>query len=118
MDTIKLYVGRVQSTSSGIVQDDTKPVEFVAEERATLKTLGTHKGNLTDTRGITQTLYETDTEQLVVHVEDWSNWQREPTTYDLHLVNEGDLQPGGRFADLGAEAGYGRPLTLDEAIRE
>jgi hypothetical protein len=49
-------------------------------------------------------------------VEDWSRWQGEPNTYDLLEVTEADLGPNGRFEALGREAGFGRPLTLDEAL--
>ena len=34
----------------------------------------------------------------------------------IHEVKESDLHVGGHFEALGAEAGYGRPLTLDESL--
>jgi len=52
----------------------------------------------------------------VVYVEDWSRWQGEPNHYSLCQVTEADLGVGGRFEALGREAGFGRPLTLDEAL--
>ena len=116
MDTVKVYVGKTQSSHSGIVQDDTTLVEFVAEQRATLRQFGEHKGNLSDTRGTDYTLYEVEDGRLIVYVETWSRWQGEGDQFDLFAVDIEDLQPGGRFADIGAEAGYGRPLTLDEAL--
>jgi len=117
MDTITVSIGRVQSTSGGITQDNTREVQFEGEELATRTEFGAgREGGIADTRGVTETLYKAADGKLVVHVEDWSHWQGEPTTYSLHAVTEADLQPTGRFAALGAEAGYGRPLTLDEAL--
>jgi len=51
-----------------------------------------------------------------MHVKDWSHWQGEPTTEWLTSVSEADLQPGGRFEDLGDACGFGRPLTLEEVL--
>ena len=116
-ETVSVQIGTVQSSNSGIVQDSTKTVEFQAETLGNLRTYGDGRdGNPTDTRGTDETLYRTDDGRLVVHVEDWSQWQGEPSIYTLHEVTEADLQPNGRFEALGAEAGYGRPLTLDEAL--
>ena len=56
--------------------------------------------------------------RLVVHVHDWSRWQGEPDVYSLHHVDRAALQPGGEYEHLGAECGFGRPLTLDEAIQK
>ncbi|MFA5266041.1 MAG: hypothetical protein WC378_19640 [Opitutaceae bacterium] len=65
---------------------------------------------------MTETLYRTADDRLVVYVDDWSRWQGEPDTYSLHEVAQTDLQPGGLFESLGRECGFGRPLTLDEAL--
>jgi hypothetical protein len=117
METIKLYLGCVQSGNGGIVQDNSRPVEFIGEELAGLTNYGTGRnGGVTDTRGVTQTLYRTEEGDLVVHIKDWSRWQGEPTTYDLVAVTEEGLQPGGQYEALGREAGMGRPLTLQEAL--
>lgn len=114
MDKVTLRVGSVTSTRSGHVQDNCRPVEF-AGELVTSRT--TYTGD-SDTRGITQSLYRTADDRLIVYVEDWSRWQGEPSVYALYEVLEADLQPGGRYQMLGYEAGYGRPLTLDEAVSD
>jgi hypothetical protein len=116
METVRLEVGTL-TVGNNVRLDTRKPVEFEGEELAALRTAGTGRdGKLTDTRGIVETLYKAGDGRLVVHVEEWSHWQGEPSTYTLHEVSEADLQPGGCFEDIGAEAGYGRPLTLDEAV--
>ena len=114
--TITVLVGTYIVGSGGIVQDNTREVQFEGEELAKRTEYGFHKGNITDARGVTETLYRTADGRLVVHIEDWSRWQGEPTTYTLVEVTEEDLQVGGRFEALGQEAGFGRPLTLDEAL--
>lgn len=114
MDTVTLNVGTVRRNRSGHVTDSCRPVEFVGELVAS-RTV--HTGN-DDTRGVSESLYKTDDGRLVVYVEDWSRWQGEPSVYSLREVAEADLQPGGRYEMLGYEAGYGRPLTLDEALNE
>jgi len=117
MDTVKVYIGTEQRLRDGRVNDLTRPVEFVGEERASLSTFGAGRdGNPTDTRGVTETLYETDDGRLVVYTEDWSHWAGEPNTYTLQEVTEEDLCANGRFEDLGREAGFVGPLTLDEAL--
>jgi hypothetical protein len=116
MDTINVTVGSY-TAGNGIVQDNTRPVEFEGEKLAKVNDYGTKDGGAPDdTRGITETLYKTANGRLVVHVVDWSRWQGEPNTYDLQEVTEADLGPDGRFEALGREAGFGRPLTLDEAL--
>ena len=117
MEKVTVSIGSVVAGSGGFTQDDTRKVEFVGEQLATRTEYGTGRGGgVTDSRGATETLYETEDGRLVVHVEDWSHWQGEPNTYSLVEVTEADLQPGGRFEQLGYESGYGRPLTLDEAL--
>lgn len=119
MDTIKVCIGTVETLSGGgRVQDNRREVEFAGEKLGSLITYGydTKRGNLTDTRGVIETLYRHADGRLVVHVKDWSHWQGEPTTESLFVVKDEDLQPGGRYEALGTECGFGRPLTLDEAI--
>lgn len=116
MDTIRVAVGSIVA-SSNIVNDNTQEVEFVGEKLASYTEYGTNRaGGPSDTRGTTETLYKTEDGRLVVHVKDWSKWQGEPTSFNVLEVTEDDLGPTGRFGILGAEAGYGRPLTLDEAL--
>ena len=117
MKNISVYVGAVEATANGHTQDTRRVVEFTGEELASNEEYGYHKGNLTETRGVTETLYRTEDVRLVVHVKDWSQWQGEPSTEHLVEVTDADIQPGGRFETLGSDAGYGRALTLDEALR-
>ncbi|HIQ01889.1 MAG TPA: hypothetical protein EYH30_07135 [Anaerolineales bacterium] len=114
--TITILVGTYVVGSGGIVQDNTREVQFEGEELARRTEYGYHKGNITDTRGVTETLYRTEDGRLIIHVEDWRRRQGEPTTYSLFEVTEKDLGIGGRFEALGREAGFGRPLTIDEAL--
>lgn len=118
METITVFVGTVNTTNSGFVQDGRREVSFDGELLGSRTEYGydDRRGNLTDTRGMTETLYRAADGRLVVHVKDWSRWQGEPTTEHVHAVTEADLLPGGRFEDLGHECGFGRPLTLAEAL--
>jgi hypothetical protein len=117
MDTIKLEVGTYMVGNGGIVQDNLRPVEFEGEKLAGIKNYGyKDSGAPDDTRGTKETLYKTVDGRFVVYLEDWSHWQGEPNTYDLQEVTEADLGPNERFEALGREAGFGRPLTLNEAL--
>jgi hypothetical protein len=119
MDTITLKIGSIVGMSGGPTQDTTREVVFEGEELASRTEYGVgNQGGLTDTRGVTETLYRTADGRLVVYVEDWSRWQGEPSIYRLHQVTEAGLGVGGRFEALGRKAGFGRPLTLDEALAE
>jgi hypothetical protein len=111
METIKVSVGTVRSVSARTV-DERRPVEFDAELLGDYSTLTGDN----DTRGVSQTLYQTADGRLIVYVEEWSRWQGEGSHYWLREVTEEDLRPGGEFEALGYESGYGRPLTLDEAL--
>jgi hypothetical protein len=113
MDKIKVHVGTRRTLRSGQVDDNLTPVEFEAEELANVTAY--HGDN--DTRGVTETLYRTADDRLVVYVEDWTKWQGEPSHFTLQEADEEDLGPGGRFERLGRQAGMGRPMTLDEAIQ-
>jgi len=118
METITLQVGTVESLRNGMTQDNRRPVEFAGEQLARRTEYGKGRdGRLTDTRGVTQTLYRAEDGRLIVHTKTWSQWAGEPTDETLQAVEENDLQTGGFFDLLGLEAGYGRPLTLDEALR-
>jgi len=112
----KVLIGSVTTGSSGLTQDTTRAVEFMGELLAENRQAGEHKGSITDTRGTVEKLYRTEGGTLVVAVERWSRWQGEPTEYELHQVSETDLGPSGWYWQLGQEAGYGRPLTLEEAL--
>jgi len=118
MTEIKVTVGSIQTDASGVsVRDTRRAVHFTGEKLGSYTEPGTGRdGRPTDTRGTIETLYRDQGERLIVHVEDWSHWQGEPTTYRLHEVTEADLSGRGQFARLGQECGYGRPLTLEEAL--
>jgi len=119
MEEITVYVGQVVVISNGAQQDTRRPVKFVGEK------LGEHREykpdkrdpeKLSDTRGITQTLYKAEDGRLIAFVEEWSRWQGEPNEYWLKALDTRDLGPGGDFEALGRACGMGRPLTLDEAL--
>lgn len=118
MDTQTVYIGTLETLSNGASQDNRREVEFSGEKLGSTTAYGydSRRGNVTDTRGVTETLYRTEDGRLVVHVKDWSRWQGEPNTESMHVVTEEDLGPDGRFWAVGAACGFGRPLTLDEAI--
>ncbi len=72
----------------------------------------------TETRGEIQTLYRTDKDILLVHVQTWSYWNEDPLTETLYrLTDDTHLQPGGRFEGLGRACGLARPLTWNEATK-
>jgi len=116
METQTVYIGTIVVGNSGQVNDSRRKVEFVGEKLASRTRYGYGRSGITDTRGMTETLYRTEDGRLIVHIDDWSKWQGEPNTETLLEVTEDDLSVGGRFEDLGADAGFGRPLTLDEAV--
>jgi hypothetical protein len=117
MEKITVHIGTIQSSSGNVTQDTRRPVEFVGEELASYTEYGYGRdGAPTDTRGITETLYRTEDDRLVVHTEDWSRWQGEPSTEVLQGVEESDLRAGGRYEQLGFEAGFQDALTLDQAL--
>ena len=117
MEKITVYVGQVVVMSNGAQQDTRRPVTFEGEKLGEYREYGQGRdGGPTDTRGTIETLYRASDGRLVVHSNDWSNWQGEPNTETLQEVTPADLQPGGDFEDLGDACGMGRPLTLDEAL--
>ncbi len=118
MAKITVSIGSFQVGHGGQVNSTLRPVEFEGEMVAQYVEYGTHEGNVSDARGVTQTLYRIAEDRLVVHVEAWSRWLGETTVTSLHQVVLPDLQVSGRFEALGHKAGFGRPLTLDEALGE
>jgi hypothetical protein len=118
MEKVTVQVGSLAVLSNGARQDSRRPVEFVGEQLATRTEYGSGDHGLTDTRGVTETLYKAEDGRFIVYVEDWSRWQGEPNHYSLREASAEDLGPGGRYEDLGREAGMGRPLTLDEALED
>lgn len=120
METITVLVGTLEVLSGGQTQDSRREVVFEAERLGEHTAYGydSKRGNLTDTRGTTETLYRAADGRLVVHSKDWSRWQGEPNIESLYLATDADLEPGERFEALGLACGMGRPWTLDEALRE
>lgn len=115
---IQVLVGTCVTGTSGQKQDNTRSVLFRATQLAQVieHDYDTEKDALSDTRGITSTLYRTDDDRLVVHVKDWSNWVNEHTTHTIAEITLADLALGGPYERLGQEGGFGRPLTLEEAL--
>lgn len=108
-EKVQVWIGAI--TRHGDYTDDhRKRVEFEAVKKATFYSRDDRN------RGTNQVLYETPDGRLIVAENEWSHWQGEPNIYRLHEIQEADLRLGGRFEDLGEEAGYGRPLNLDEAL--
>ena len=118
MEKVKLNIGVYCVGNGGITQDNTRSVEFEAEKLAEHREYGEINGHITDTRGLTQTLYRTADGRLVVYEEEWSYWQCDPNHYALLQVTAEDLGVDGRFEGLGRVAGRSRPLTLDEALED
>ena len=103
---IKLNIG-----SENEKVKNTRPVEFEGENLAERRE---YEGD--DTRGTDETLYSTPDGRFIVYEESWSKWQGEYNNYSLHEVHINDLGINGWFEALGRIAGFGRPLTLDEAL--
>lgn len=119
MDTITVKIGSIVTGNSGQTNDTRRDVQFVGEELGSRTEYGEGRdGGITDTRGTIEALYRTEDGRLLVHVNAWSKWQGEPDVLSLHQVTEADLQLDGQFELLGAECGFGRPLTLEEALHE
>lgn len=117
MEEITVNIGELVTGNSGITNDTRQAVEFTGEKLGEYREYGTDRhGKITDTRGTTQTLYRTADGGLVVHVHEWSRWMGEPDAESLYAVTETSLQYGGAYDRLGAACGFGRPLTLAEAI--
>ena len=118
MGTVKLLVGSVEALGSGVIQDMRRAVEFEGQPLGKLTVYGydDRRGRLTDTSGVTQKLYRTADGGLVVHVETWSRRVGEPNVSRVEAITEDDLRGGGAYDDLGHECGFGRALTLEEAL--
>jgi hypothetical protein len=111
MKTVKLLVGSEGSTSWGKFVENTREVEFKAD------LLGEVELPVYDRdRGIKQELYRTSGKQLIVYTYEWTNWQGETSWRSIAEVSNEHLGPNGRYEALGLACGFGRPLTLDEAL--
>ncbi len=74
------------------------------------------------TSEIIHTLYETSDGRLIVHIDKEIDRGGVSNTGTLIEITPDDLEPDGRFAELGSEAGFVlpmtlRPVTLDEALK-
>lgn len=121
METQNVLIGSTRHLGSGqLAEDATREVEFVGEQLGEIEIFGINERNglPTDTRGVTYRLYRTEDGRLLVHIFDWSKWQGEGSTWALVEVTDADLGPDGKYWQLGKESGFGRPLTLDEAMSE
>ncbi len=88
-------------------------VEFEGEELAQVR----ERVDATDgTRGITETLYRASDGRLILHTHHWTRWAGETSRWTLQAVTVDDLGPDGAYWQLGAAAGFGHALTLDEAL--
>jgi hypothetical protein len=104
---IEVHVGTIESSSGGIVQDSRRPVTFVGEELATFTEYSCGRGgSITDTRGVTETLYKAEDGRLVVHVDDWSRW--------LTMDDDGSRPAAEVAEELGCSVGYVKNLRRDD----
>ena len=112
MKEITVNIGTFNRMRNGAAQDNRRPVKFIGEFVCDeIQFYGND-----DTRGCTETLYRVQDGSYVVHYEEWSKWQGETDSYELHRVNDTDLDVGGAFESLGRIAGIARDLTLEEAL--
>lgn len=117
VEEIPVNIGELVTSNSGTTNDTRQAVQFTGEKLGEYHEYGTdHHGNITDTRGTTQTLYRVADGRLIVHRHVWSRWVGEPDSESLYVATEKSLQPGGLYARLGAVCGFGHPMTLEEAI--
>lgn len=110
----KVLVGSVTRASGGHVSDSLREVEFRGEYLGEISRpdIGMHS----TTRGDIERLYRLEDGRLMVHREFWTQWQGETSTQRIVIVREDDLESGGEFESLGLATGFGRPLSIDEAL--
>ena len=85
---------------NGTRVDHTRRVQFEAEELA----VRTKHLDSDRTHGVTETLYYTADERMLVHVADWSERPENALIYCLVEVTREDLRAGARFGELGQAA--------------
>jgi len=103
--------------SVGNVYCGTRQVSFEGEKLGEVVTYTygeNQRGELTGTRGVTQTLYRKSDGRLVVHVSRWVRWRGEPYAATSREVTLRDLMPGGRFARLGGICGFAPMAEMAE----
>lgn len=111
----KLVVGSVTHSSGGHVHVSLRDVEFEAEELGSYSEPENNPHG-SPTRGRVETLYRPPDGLLVVHIKNWTHWQGETNSYRLIPIPDSALRTTGVFESLGYACGFGRPLTLDEAL--
>jgi hypothetical protein len=118
MEKIAIRIGTIENGRGGIIQSNVRVVEFVGVEVARRRVYGYNYdlGQITDSRGVRETLYRAEDGRYIVHVCEWEEEPSGPTVFWMECVSEEDLALWGRFEALGREAGLGRSLTLDEAL--
>lgn len=106
METITIYTGNVLTGRSGHVVDNREKVQFEGEFLGEYIDHGTNRSlcGHANARGTTQTLYRKADGQYLVHLYEWSHRQGDPNKETLIEVDEADLRPGGRYADLAGES--------------
>lgn len=113
MQKYTMKVGSYYADRSGRPHDDYQEVAFEADKVGEAAYLT----GSDDTRGVDQVLFKTPDGKLLVYEYYWTKWQGETSSRGLLEVEEGDLGPNGQYWRLGKGAGYGRPLTLEEALK-
>lgn len=95
----RVPVGSVRIVGSTRI-DRTRVIEFEGDKLAVReKTI-----DVEGMTGFTETLYYTTDHRLIVHVANWSKYPSEMVTHSVLEIDRQDLQPGGRFAELGLAA--------------
>lgn len=95
----EIRVGTVR-VIDGVRVDHTRPLRFEAQKLATR----TQHIDSECAHGITETLYYTADERLIVHVKDWSERPEDATISFVLEVSREDLRSGARFEALGQAA--------------
>jgi len=101
-----LFVGTLSRDGSRL-NEKTHVHAFEAVELATIRGYDAkERGALDPARGLRQTLYRALDLRLLVHTETWNLRNGAQMSFTLEEINKEDLQPGGKYQDLGFEAGY------------
>ena len=114
MEQVTVMVGSITTGNSGLTRDTTRDVNFTGERLGEYRQPGMHKGTISDSRGTIKTLYRTEDGRLIVHIQNWTRWVGEATSYTLHTVTLAELVKEYPF--LADACGLGQPLTLDQAL--
>ena len=105
METVKLWIGKVERLRDGRSSDMRRPVEFEGEKLAEVTTYRQRKSSVTGPRRTTETLYRAEDGRLLVYTQEWSRCYGEAEHHSMQQVMAEHLGPDGRFSALGREAG-------------